>query len=206
MRLKSRPPNLLSQPARPPGQYLMAPAGMIPMVGPTPAADVALASFGQRFVATIVDNVVVLVLAFGVIPLFVSDFQNRFWGRLWSLSEDRVAAGGGAIELGPDLVHLGTLVTYASIGISLLYGVVALSLWSRTLGQRIAGIAVCPADKGKDRIGWREAIPRTLLWTVLAQGGNFLVLIQMVSVSLVLWHPRRQTLPDLIARTQVVRR
>jgi uncharacterized RDD family membrane protein YckC len=88
----------------------------------------------------------------------------------------------------------------------MVYGLVTLSVWSRTLGQRIVGIAVCPVDKGKERIGWRQAIPRTLLWTVLSQGPSVLVLIQMVSVSLALWHPRRQTLPDLIARTQVVRR
>lgn len=188
---------------RPSGQYLMAPAGLIPMLAPVTADGVPLASFGKRFLATILDNVLVAFLASMVLPFFVDDFQNRAVAgmREWY---GQLLTGQGTMSA--DLTHLVVLTTYAQIAATMVYGLITLSVWSRTLGQRVAGIAVCPADKGKDRIGWRQAIPRTLLWTLLSQGGSFLVVIQMVSVSLVLWHPRRQTLPDLVARTQVVRR
>jgi uncharacterized RDD family membrane protein YckC len=181
----------------------MAPAGLISVVGPKTADDVALASFARRFVATILDNLLVAFVASAVLPFVVDDFQNR---AMAGIKEWYAQLFTGQGTMSAELTHLVVLITYAQIAATLVYGLLTLSLWSRTLGQRIAGIAVCPADKGKDRIGWRQAIPRTLMWTLLSQGGSFLVLIQMVSVSLVLWHPRRQTLPDLMARTQVVRR
>ena len=181
----------------------MAPAGLISVVGPTTADDIALASFGRRFLAAILDNLLVSFVASAVLPFVINDFQTRALNGMQDWYTQFVSGQG---TMSADLTHLIVITTYAQIAATLVYGLVTLSLWSRTLGQRIAGIAVCPADKGKDKIGWRQAIPRTLLWTLLSQGGNFLVLIQMVSVSLVLWHPRRQTLPDLIARTQVVRR
>lgn len=192
-----------AQTGRPPGQYLMAPAGLISVVGPTTADDIALASFGRRFLAAILDNLLVSFVASAVLPFVVNDFQTRALNGIQDWYTQLVSGQG---TMSADLTHLIVITTYAQIAATIVYGLVTLSLWSRTLGQRIAGIAVCPADRGKDKIGWRQAIPRTLLWTLLSQGGRFLVLIQMVSVSLVLWHPRRQTLPDLIARTQVVRR
>ena len=181
----------------------MAPAGLIRVVGPTTADDVALASFGRRFLATILDTLLVSFVASAVLPFFIDDFQNRALAGMREWYTQLVTGQG---TMGADLTHLILITTYAQMAATMVYGLLTLSLWSRTLGQRIAGIAVCPADKGKEKIDWRHAIPRTLLWTVLSQGPSFLVLIQMVSVSLVLWHPRRQTLPDLIARTQVVRR
>ncbi len=181
----------------------MAPAGLISVIGPTTADDVPLASFSRRFLATILDNLLIAFVAGAVLPLFVDDFQNRAMAGMQEWYAQLVTGQG---TMSADLTHLIVMTTYAQIAATMVYGLLTLSLWSRTLGQRIAGIAVCPADKGKDKIGWRQAIPRTLMWTLLSQGGSFLVLIQMVSVSLVLWHPRRQTLPDLMARTQVVRR
>ncbi len=195
--------DLWAQPGTPPGRYLMAPAGFIAVLGPKTADDVPLATFGRRFVATILDTVLVSFLASAVLPFFVTDFQNR---ALVGMQELFAVIRSGQGQVGADVAHLQTLVLYAVIALTFVYGSVTLSLWSRTLGQRIAGIAVCPTDQGKAKIGWRQAIPRTLMWTLLSQGPGFLVVIQMMSASLVLWHPRRQTLPDLIARTQVVRR
>lgn len=181
----------------------MAPVGLIPLVGPSTADDVALASFGRRFLATILDSLLVSFVASAVLPFFVHDFQNRAFAGMQEWYTQLVT---GQSAMSADLTHLIVITTYAQIAATMVYGLVTLSLWSRTLGQRVVGIAVCPADKGKEKVGWLQAIPRTLLWAVLSLGPGYLVLIQMVSVSLVLWHPRRQTLPDLIARTQVVRR
>jgi uncharacterized RDD family membrane protein YckC len=181
----------------------MAPVGLIPVLAPTTADGVALASFGRRFFATILDTVLVSSVASAVLPFFINDFQARV---LNAMQELYAIVRSGQGEVSADVAHLQTILLYVVMAATFAYSLLTLVLWSRTLGQRVTGIAVCPADKGKEKIGWRQAISRTLLWTALSQGPGFLVLIQMVSVSLVLWHPRRQTLPDLIARTQVVRR
>jgi uncharacterized RDD family membrane protein YckC len=89
---------------------------------------------------------------------------------------------------------------------TVVYGVVSLSVWSRTLGQRIVGIAVSPIDKLSDKVGWAPALSRSLAWTVLSQGWGLFLILNAFSISMILWHPKRQTLPDLLARTQVVRR
>ena len=156
--------------------------------------------------AAVLDSVLVWLVIFSLLPLFVSDFQDRFWGAILALGEATAASNGQAVAMTNDLIHVGVLVTYSLLGATVAYGLVALMFWSRTLGQRALGIAVSPVDRGKDRIKVPAALSRTLLWTLLSQGGELLLLPQLISFSLIMWHPKRQSLPDLLARTQVVRR
>ena len=183
-----------------------APVGRVAVPVPTTVDGVVLASIGRRLVATVIDNVLVAILVFGLMPLLVGDFQARYWGALWAWSEATVNANGQAVAMSDDLVHLSALVGYYLIGATLIYGFVALLFWSRTVGQRALGIAVSPVDKGKDKVGWAPALSRSLAWTVLSQGGGLFLIVNAFSLSMILWHPKRQTLPDLLARTQVVRR
>jgi uncharacterized RDD family membrane protein YckC len=187
----------------------------LPVVQPTPApvvrpaavpGEVRLASFGRRFLATVIDNLLVSFAVSAVLPFFVSGFQDRLLSGFQSWYVDLLA--GGQAALSNDLSHLVVVMTYVAMPFTVVYGVVSLSVWSRTLGQRIVGIAVSPVDKTLDKVGWAPALSRSLAWTVLSQGGGGVVLliVNAFSLSMILWHPKRQTLPDLLARTQVVRR
>lgn len=181
-----------------------APAAVPSSTGHDTADGVPLASFGRRVGATIIDTAVVS-FAIGVfLPFFVTDAGDRLQKGLQELYGILAAGGTGAMSA--DLAHLQVILTYSVIGATIVYGLVSLGLFSRTLGQRLVGIAVCPADAGRERVGWQHALLRSLVWTLLSQGGGFLYIVHFMSISLALWHPRRQTLPDLLARTQVVRR
>lgn len=146
------------------------------------------------------------VVVFLVVPLFVNDFQHRYWGALWAWSEATSLANGQSVPMSDDLAHVAELLGYFLIGATLLYSTVALGVWSRTIGQRLLGIAVSPVGQPTDKVGWNRGIARSLAWTLLSQGGNIFLIINAFSASMALWHPKRQTIPDLLARTQVVRR
>jgi uncharacterized RDD family membrane protein YckC len=154
----------------------------------------------------VLDTLVVMAVTFSLLPVFVSDFQNRFWGAFYSAAKATAEAGRQVGALSDDLTHMTTIATYSLLGATVAYGLIGLMLWSRTLGQRALGIAVSPVDRGKDRIQGPAAVSRTLLWTLLSQGGELFWLPQLISLGLIVWHPKRQSLPDLLARTQVVRR
>ena len=185
----------------------------MPVVQPTRVAPVqptavpgavGLASFGRRFLATVIDNLLVSFAVSAVLPFFIGGFQDRLLAGFRSWYAGLLA--GGQAALSDDLSHLVGIMTYVVMAVTVVYGVVSLSVWSRTLGQRIVGIAVSPVDKPSDKVGWVAALSRTLAWTVLSQQGGLLLILNAFSMSMILWHPKRQTLPDLLARTQVVRR
>ena len=119
-----------------------------------------------------IDGFLVTVLAFVLPPLFISDFQNRCWGALYTWSQATAAANGQSVPMSDDLTHLGMVLNYCEIGITVAYGLLALLLWSRTLGQRAVGIAVSPLDHGKDRVTAPAAVSRTLLWALLSVTGS----------------------------------
>ncbi len=168
------------------------------------ASPATLASFGRRLLATIIDNALVSAVITGVLPFFINDFQNRVIVGMKAFYDDVLAGGQGGFT--DDLTHLVAIMTYTLITATVLYGTVSLGVWSRTLGQRILGIAVSPVDKLADKVGWNRGVARTLVWTLLSQGGGLFLIVDAFSISMILWHPKRQSLPDLLARTQVVRR
>ncbi len=168
------------------------------------AAVTGLASFGRRLLATAIDNIVVSSVITAGMSLVIHDFQGRVLAGVQAFYANVLAGGQSAIP--DDLNHLLMLMTYAVIVATALYGTVSLGIWSRTPGQRIAGIAVSPVDKLTDKVGWSRGLARSLAWTLLSQGGGLFLAVNALSISMVLWHPKRQTLPDLLARTQVVRR
>jgi uncharacterized RDD family membrane protein YckC len=172
----------------------------------TTADGVPLASVTRRVVASVLDNVLLSLVVFSVLPLFVSDFQSRFWGALYSFIQAAELAAGTMVNPSDDLTHMAVIVNYCLLGGSVAYGLIALMFWSRTLGQRLLGIAVAPVDRGKERIKGPAAFSRTLLWSLLSQGGDIFLIPQLISFGMILWQRKSQSLPDLIARTQVVRR
>jgi uncharacterized RDD family membrane protein YckC len=189
------------RPVQHPATVASKPAVSVPTSVP---ASTALASFGRRFVATVIDNLLVSLVVTALMPLFVSGYQDRVVSGLKVWYAEVLAGGSGVMSA--DLSHLVVIMNYGLLAVTLVYGLVTLSAWSRTLGQRIMGIAVSPVDKPAEKLPLSRAVSRSLAWTLLSQGGGFFVILNAFSVSMALWHPKRQTLPDLLARTQVVRR
>lgn len=167
------------------------------------ASPTTLASFWRRLLATIIDNVVVSSVITAALPFFVNDFENRALVGMKAFYAEVLAGGQNVTD---DLNHLVVIMTYTVITATVLYGGISLGVWSRTLGQRIVGIAVSPVDKPADKVGWSRGLARSLAWTLLSQGGGLFIIANAFSLSMILWHPKRQSLPDLLARTQVVRR
>jgi uncharacterized RDD family membrane protein YckC len=168
------------------------------------AGAVELASFGRRLVATVIDSLLVSFIVAIAMSVVIHDFGDRVLNGMQAYYDEALSGGQPAVP--DDLNHLLMLMTYAVIGATVLYGTVSLGTWSRTLGQRMAGIAVCPVDKLSEKVGWSRGLARSLAWTLLSQGGGLFLAVNVISISMALWHPKRQTLPDLLGRTQVVRR
>ena len=95
------------------------------------------------------------------------------------------------------------LVTFA---IGMAYHVPLLRGRAATLGMMACGLRVVPVDEGqsRERLAWSTVVVRALLWVL--PGALSLRILTVADVLLPLWHPKRQTLHDLAARTQVVRR
>lgn len=169
------------------------------------ADGVPLASWGERLVATLVDWVVNMVLVAVVITVGVKDFWGRYLAESQAWADAVVAGQTDLLTMPPELLQLGSLLMLVAGGVSLVYGTALLGTGGATLGQRLLKLKVVPFGRGRAKLGWLQAIVRTCVWTLFAQGGSFIILIQVVSVLMPLWHPHKQTLTDLIARTQVVK-
>ena len=211
--LSNAAPSVTAGASTPPGAHggfrpIQRPAPVVPPRAVAPPTAVAtgttLASFGRRFLATVIDNLLVSFAVTAVMPFFIGGFQDRVLAGMQALYADVLA--GGQAGFSDDLNHLLVIVTYSMIATTVLYGTVSLGLWSRTIGQRISSIAVSPVDKPTEKVGWNRALARSLAWTLLSEGGGVFLIVNAFSISMILWHPKRQTLPDLLARTQVVRR
>ena len=97
------------------------------------------------------------------------------------------------------------ILTVATIVIGMLYHVGFLRWKSATPGKLLCGLRVVPVDHGHapgPLPGTRFSSGRHL---GAAQHQLFLSLITVVDVLFPLWHPKRQALHDIAAKTQVIR-
>lgn len=97
------------------------------------------------------------------------------------------------------------LVMVVTFAIGMAYHLPFLRVRGATLGLMACGLRVVPVDEGRrpGRLAWSSVVVRTLLWVL--PGALSLRILTVADVLLPLWHPKRQTLHDLAARTQVVR-
>jgi uncharacterized RDD family membrane protein YckC len=98
------------------------------------------------------------------------------------------------------------ILTAVTLGVGLLYHMGFLRWKSATPGKLLCGLRVVPVDRGRDPgpLAWSSVFIRAAIW-VLPGISLFLSLITLVDVLFPLWHPKRQALHDMAARTQVVR-
>jgi len=107
-----------------------------------------------------------------------------------------------------DLISVSNQLIFTSVtvGVGMLYHVGFLRWKSATPGKLICALRVVPVDRGRDPgpLAWSSIFIRAAVW-VMPSISSFLSLITLVDVLFPLWHPKRQALHDIAAKTQVVR-
>lgn len=187
-----------------PGPYTAA------IVKRTTTADgVPLAGWWSRAFAFILDNILVSLLTVGLGWNFASQLWHN-WSVMWNELMAQARAGNQSSMNPDELMNRYDLTagTYSlqAIGAAVLFAYLLL-MWKfvgATLGQLLLGIRVVPAEQGQAprQLPWAASVMRSLAFSLIAQ----MVLLEVISLLMPLWTQRRQTLHDLVARTQVVRR
>ena len=194
-----------SQPTRAVG-YATARAGSVQAT--TTADGVPLASWWWRALAVLIDymitTAIVAVITFPVWQTLYANLLSSFDAVL-----DAQRSGVIPPTINPtDLISASNqlIVTLVTLAVGMLYHVGFLRWKSATPGKLICGLRVVPVDRGRDPgpLPWSSVVIRASIW-VLPGISAFLGLITLVDVLFPLWHPKRQALHDIAAKTQVVR-
>jgi uncharacterized RDD family membrane protein YckC len=142
--------------------------------------DPRLADVGPRFAARIIDSVAVAVLVLGV---------NTAFG-ITLLDKNNLLTGGAVVA---------QLVT------ALLYEVPSTAIFGQTFGKRIMKIRVVRIESGAVPGGGRALLRFSVPLVAQQLPGIIGLLAYMVVQLWFLWDPRRQNIPDKVARTLVVK-
>jgi uncharacterized RDD family membrane protein YckC len=181
--------------------YAQSPsAAAWPATVPSTADGVALASWGKRFLAWLLDGLLITVVANAVTPLLVSGYDatgDRFSRDLTLALENEDQAALREVLTS----FLGLQLQASLIGF-LIASVYAIAFWTTTAqtpGKMAAGISVRHADRpGPLTLG--TAIKRR----VVALLALFIPFLSLVDGLWPLWDNRLQALHDKVAGTQVV--
>jgi len=154
------------------------------------------AGFWLRFVAVIIDNLIIDVLQFFLIIPLLASFGLTFFtldvGEFNSLSEDDL------VVMIPALISLISSVALLSFLVKLLYYALMESSKSQaTLGKMALGIIV--TDTNGERLDFTKAMIRQLF--KLLSG-----MIMMIGYLMAGFTEKKQALHDIIANTYVVKK
>jgi uncharacterized RDD family membrane protein YckC len=173
------------------------------------ADGVLLASWWWRALAAIIDYLIISAIV-GIITFPIWRSLYGAWSNYFNgvLEAQRQGVPPPTVSL-TDMTS-GTdqlILTVATLAVAMLYHVGFLRWKSATPGKLICGLRVVPVDRGRDPgpLAWSPAIIRTSIW-VLPSISSLLSLITVADALFPLWHPKRQALHDLAAKTQVIRR
>ena len=174
----------------------------------TTADGVPLATWWWRALAMLIDSVmittIVTIITFPVWRSVYAAWVSYFDG---VLEAQRLGVPPPTVNL-TDLISPDTqlILTVATLCVGMLYHVGFLRWKSATPGKLLCGLRVVPVDRGHDLgpLTWSSVLIRAGVW-VLPGISSFLSLITLVDVLFPLWHPKRQALHDIAAKTQVVR-
>jgi uncharacterized RDD family membrane protein YckC len=181
----------------------------------TSTADgVALAGWGWRVLAALVDNLitslVVSVLTFPIWQTMYAAFRSYLGALL-------AAQGSGGAPPPPPEILGGTnlvIVTALTLGVGVAYQVLFVRWKSATPGKMLFRLRVVPVDQGRFAgvLGWNLVGVRAAVKVMPGINGLLGSLLSLVlgmfgilDAVFPLWHPRRQAIHDLAAKTQVVR-
>ncbi|SEQ01865.1 RDD family protein [Microlunatus flavus] len=219
-RAAERPPQAPApQPVGAPGAYAALPAtgyGVrstgVSRQAATTADGVPLAGWWWRALAGLVDAVLVGVVT-GLLSLPFYTELVRAVGAYWGETFRAAQAGSTTPPPTPNFAAMlsGTdqlLLVLIGLAVGLAYHLPLLRLRGATVGMLACGLRVVRLDEGRapGPLEWPRVLTRTLIWVLPGALGVFpFTLLTVADVLLPLWHPKRQTLHDLAARTQVVR-
>ena len=178
------------------------------MQATTTADGVPLASWWWRALAVVIDNVILsAIVTIVTFPVWQSLYAA--WTSYFDavLEAQRLGVAPPTMSVTELISGRNQLIlTVATIGIGMLYHVGFLRWKSATPGKLLCGLRVVPVDHGHATgpLPWSSIFIRSAIW-VLPSINSFLSLITVVDVLFPLWHPKRQALHDIAAKTQVIR-
>lgn len=161
-----------------------------------------LAGFWWRVLAAILDSLVLMV------PLGM--LQGPIMGDAIALYEGWLndmllnPSTDGSIPPLPDGI-IGPYLTYVLVSVLVwaAYRIVMVARFGATLGKLATGLRVVrDGDQSLALVGWNTATVRELLGVVFAQ----IPLLGVVDALAMLFNPKKQTIHDMIAKTQVVKK
>lgn len=179
-------------------------AAPIALIETTTTDGVQLAGFTLRILARLIDMV-----AAGLLTLLVG---YRFVGQVFNLALEQSRLNGGRITttISPEIsqrmetpsMWLTVTFVICLFAIELLFG----GLFGRTPGKFAVGLKQVPVGEGlAKKAGWAAAIRRSVV--ILAAGVIDLTAGPFATMMTCLWMQfsrRRQTIQDVVGRTQVV--
>jgi uncharacterized RDD family membrane protein YckC len=202
--------------AGPAGSY--ATPALRPGQAPVPltADGVPLAGWGRRALAATLDAMISYFVASLLITPFYAPLSQAFSDYLNATMSAQTTGGPPpAVPVMSDFIStrdqvLAGLVLFACW---MAYNVVFLRWKSATPGKMALGIRVVPVDQGRApaQLSWAVATKRSALWLLPRMAGlipttvGLFIVLRLADVLLPLRHPKRQSLHDLLAHTQVVR-
>ena len=98
------------------------------------------------------------------------------------------------------------IITALSLGVGMLYHVAFLRWKAATVGKLICGLRVVPVDRGRttEKLSWNTVGIRSAI-RVMPGITSILTVFVLLDSLFPLWHPKRQAIHDLAAKTQVIR-
>lgn len=172
------------------------------------ADGVPLASWWWRALAVMIDYVIIsAIITIVTFPVWQSLYAA--WMSFFNAVVEAQRLGVAPPTMSVTELISGRnqlILTAATIGIGMLYDVGFLRWKSATPGQLLCRLRVVPVDRGHATgpLPWGSILIRSAIW-VLPSINSFLSLITVVDVLFPLWHPKRQALHDIAAKTQVIR-
>ncbi|MFZ0129545.1 MAG: RDD family protein [Candidatus Dormiibacterota bacterium] len=166
-----------------------------PNLHPGPAPGIGYAGFWIRFVATIIDSIIV------VVPIAILFFVLESSAISTYVNCVNSATASGSLAITCQGLFPSSSITYfelISLGVELLYFVILWSQFGGTLGQRMLGLHVVDAATGRN-IGVGRAIGRFVGYIISA-------VPLYIGLIWVAFDPRKQGWHDKIASTFVVRK
>ncbi|MGI8458022.1 MAG: RDD family protein [Propionibacteriaceae bacterium] len=172
------------------------------------ADQVPLAGWWWRALSVVIDSIIVgLVAALAALPIYL-----RLATTLAAYFREGMRLASQGLQppqpVPTDLISTQDqlIIALVSVGVGSLYYALFWRFKGASVGQLALGLRVVPVDQGRfgGKLGWGAVVLRSLVWT-LPGLTTILLLFRLIDVVFPLWHPKRQTLHDLAAKTQVVK-
>lgn len=173
------------------------------VTGPTTPDGQPIAAWGMRFLARILDSIVVAIIGGGLAMVLVPDFMDNYLA--WFEDDS------SGMTMPADLVGDFAMVSLIIAVLGLAYEILMLKFFSGTVGKLATGLRVRLREQAGP-LSWATAAIRGAVWqgpTLLSgvQGiGNFTGIFNLLNGLWPLWDNKKQSLNDKAAKTNVVKK